>query len=159
MHPRALLEAGSDPNKAEEDGWTALMFAAKNGHDLCARALLEAGAAIDAVQQDGATSLLCASQNGHEACVNLLIELGAGVNLAMNADALDGEGSFTALVSACINEQEECTIRLLAAGANAESQSTSGDSKTKESSAFACRTIAVNTVVMNVLCGVGCCKM
>ena len=80
------------------------MLAALNGHDLRVRALLNNGAAIDAIQQDGATSLLFASHNGHEACVNLLIELGAGVNLAMNADAPDGEGSFTALISACINE-------------------------------------------------------
>ena len=57
MHPRALLEAGSDPNKAEEDGWTALMFAAKNCHDLCARALLEAGAQQDIKNSKGDTAL------------------------------------------------------------------------------------------------------
>ena len=122
---RALIEAGANIEATDEHDWTALMFACEDGHDLCARTLLENGAAIDAVTRDGATSLMLASQNGNEACVNLLIELGAAVNLAMNADAPDGEGSFTALISACMNAHQECAIRLLAAGANAESQSLS----------------------------------
>ena len=41
---RALLEAKASPNKANNDGATALMLACAANHDQCARALLEAKA-------------------------------------------------------------------------------------------------------------------
>ena len=43
----ALLFAGSSP-AAVQDGWTALMWAAPNGHDAAITALLEAGADANA---------------------------------------------------------------------------------------------------------------
>ena len=56
MHPRALLEAGSDPNKANDKGLTALMFAAFSGHEQCARALLEAGYGPNMATHEGHTA-------------------------------------------------------------------------------------------------------
>ena len=44
----------------------ALMFAAQNGHDLCARALLEANADPETQTLKGSTALILAAQNGHE---------------------------------------------------------------------------------------------
>ena len=59
---RALLEAEFDPNKVEEDGWTALMFAAQNGHDECESALLEVGADLEKTLPSGSTALILAAQ-------------------------------------------------------------------------------------------------
>ena len=72
MRPRALIEAGADINKGEEDDWTALMFACQNGHDLCARALIEAGANKHATTKQGSTALSIARSNGHEPICKLL---------------------------------------------------------------------------------------
>ncbi|GFS84775.1 KN motif and ankyrin repeat domain-containing protein 1 [Trichonephila clavipes] len=38
---RLLLEAGADPNQQDDDGSTALMYAAVQGHEACACLLLE----------------------------------------------------------------------------------------------------------------------
>ena len=52
---RALLEAKADPEKVNKDSFTALMIAAQNGHDLCARALLEAKANLEVQTNQGFT--------------------------------------------------------------------------------------------------------
>ena len=74
---QALLEAGADANVTVVDpsagpGWTALMYSAQNGHDLCARALLEAGARRDVKTKAGNTALGLAKRNGHSTLVSLL---------------------------------------------------------------------------------------
>ena len=57
-HLTDLLRAGfADVNLANNQGKTALMVAAQNGHDLCARALIEAGADVNARDKTGATAL------------------------------------------------------------------------------------------------------
>ena len=92
-----LLKAGADANAVQQNElkWTALMFAAQNGHaqvcssrtagvcmvefslahlhmfcshhlDQVARELLKAGAAVDATEEDDYTALMFAAQNGHE---------------------------------------------------------------------------------------------
>ena len=43
---KLLLEAGANVNATAEDGWTALMLAARNGHVEIVNLLLEAGAKI-----------------------------------------------------------------------------------------------------------------
>jgi uncharacterized protein len=63
---RALLEAKADPEKQTLKGNTALIFAAQNGHDLCARALLENEAAVNSQNKKGWTALMYAAQNGHQ---------------------------------------------------------------------------------------------
>ena len=93
---RALLENGAAVDQTEEDGYTALMLAAQNGHDqvrssklqyvdscrrlLCAqfhtfsshhleqvaRALLENGGAVNSQNNNGWTALMFAAQNGHQ---------------------------------------------------------------------------------------------
>ena len=95
---RALLENAADVNAVQKNElkWTALMFAAQNGHDrvrssqvehvvscgqlLCAhvhtssshhleqvvRALLENGGDLEKQQNQGFTALMLAAQNGHE---------------------------------------------------------------------------------------------
>ena len=44
---RALIELGSDINKADDNGYTPLIMAVQKGHDVVVRALIEADADID----------------------------------------------------------------------------------------------------------------
>ena len=37
LRTRIALEAGAAVDQTEEDGWSALMLAAQNGHEQCAR--------------------------------------------------------------------------------------------------------------------------
>ena len=85
-------------NAANENGFTALMIAAQNGHTATVLALVqECGADVNAAQQDGCTTLMSAAQNGHTATVVALAqECGVDVN-AVN------KIGFTALMSAAQN--------------------------------------------------------
>ena len=70
-----MIEAKANLEATQNEGWTALMYAAQNGHDLCARELLKAGAVVDARQPDGETSLTLSCRGGHEICTRLLLEV------------------------------------------------------------------------------------
>ena len=52
-----LIDAGADPNAPDEDGKTALMSAAENGHVSKVRFLLENGASVNARDKSGKTAL------------------------------------------------------------------------------------------------------
>jgi ankyrin repeat protein len=73
---RRLLAGGADPNLANDDGATALMWAA---HDLeKAKLLIEHGAQVNARSSDKRTALLVASGKfGNSPVVKLLLEHGA----------------------------------------------------------------------------------
>jgi ankyrin repeat protein len=63
-------------------GWTALLFAAREGHADCAKALVEAGADKDLQDPDGVNPSITAIVNGHYDVAAYLAEQGADVNLA-----------------------------------------------------------------------------
>jgi len=63
-------------------GWTALLFAAREGCLDCAKALAEAGADLNLQDPDGVTPCVTATVNGHYDVAAYLIEKGADVNLA-----------------------------------------------------------------------------
>ena len=104
-----LLKAGAAVDATEEDGWTALMFAAQGGHDSCALELLKAGAAVDATDEDGYTALMFAAQNGHDPCARALLKARADIDHQTPK-------RVTALNMACENGHEECAVLLLRAG-------------------------------------------
>ncbi|MFG1710880.1 ankyrin repeat domain-containing protein [Nonomuraea sp. M3C6] len=73
----ALLAAGADVNGREAGGWTALLWAASNGHAATARVLIEAGAEVDTANDDGDTPLTLAARRGALGVVQVLLEAGA----------------------------------------------------------------------------------
>jgi ankyrin repeat protein len=69
---RSALEAGLDPNAANQNGWTLLMLAAVEGHLALAEALLNKGAALDRTNSKGETALTIAHAKGHTAFAEFL---------------------------------------------------------------------------------------
>src|SRR5699024_4098019 len=80
---RTLLEAGVDPDLVRaDDGATALMLAAQEGHTDITQLLIDEGAWTDRQGRDGLGALIQASQNGHEQDVFALLAAGATPDLA-----------------------------------------------------------------------------
>jgi ankyrin repeat protein len=91
---QALLDAKADPNKKahvtglEErkhadhatGGFTALMFAARNGHEAAIRALIKGGADPKLTNGDGATPTIIAIVNDRFDLAKTLVDLGADPN-------------------------------------------------------------------------------
>ncbi|MET8868492.1 ankyrin repeat domain-containing protein [Nonomuraea sp. NPDC004580] len=73
----ALLAAGAEVGAREAGGWTALLWAAANGHANVARVLIEAGAEVDVTNDDGDTPLTLAARRGALGVVQVLLEAGA----------------------------------------------------------------------------------
>ncbi len=65
----------------DNNGWTALTFAAVSGHTSTIGILLEAGAKVDMPDHEGATPLLYAALEGHVDAVKLLVKHGASLNV------------------------------------------------------------------------------
>ena len=68
----ALINAGADLEAKNQDGKTALVLAAENGHDASVKALLAARPTAN--DNNNNTALLLAAQNGHPKVVQALIE-------------------------------------------------------------------------------------
>jgi hypothetical protein len=68
-----------------QGGFTALMFAARQGAVDSARALADAGADLNTQDPDGTTALTIAIGNGHTDVARLLLERGANPNVADKA--------------------------------------------------------------------------
>lgn len=73
-----LLKTGTDVNKRNEGGRTALMDAAGKGHINVVKLLLDKGADVQAGTWDGVTALQSAKKGGHKEIVRLLKAHGAG---------------------------------------------------------------------------------
>lgn len=71
---RQLIGRDADVNKP---GWTALHYAATNGHVAVMQLLLDHHAYIDAESPNGTTPLMMAAQYGSPGAVKLLLEAGA----------------------------------------------------------------------------------
>lgn len=69
-----LASPNVDVNGVDADGNTALIEAARFGHDDVITALLVARADVNAKNKDGKTALMLASEGGHDECVRLLTQ-------------------------------------------------------------------------------------
>ncbi|MFX8242841.1 ankyrin repeat domain-containing protein, partial [Acinetobacter baumannii] len=67
--------------EVNKTGWTALHYAATNGHDNVVKYLLDHAAYIDAESPNATTPLMMAAMNGHITTVKLLLDEGADMNL------------------------------------------------------------------------------
>lgn len=67
--------------EVNKTGWTALHYAATNGHDDVVKYLLDHAAYIDAESPNATTPLMMAAMNGHITTVKLLLDEGADMNL------------------------------------------------------------------------------
>ena len=72
-----LLAAGANPNSADNNGWTALMHAAKIGSANTTRILIKAGADVNAANADGETALDIALDVGDRGVARILRKAGA----------------------------------------------------------------------------------
>lgn len=74
---KLLLEKGADPNAQDEQGWTALLLAAKENYPDIVKLLLDKGTNLNAKNRFGETSLKLAKKNNHKEIIQLLKKAGA----------------------------------------------------------------------------------
>ena len=116
---RRFYKRGASVNAKDNDGWTALHWAALGGHEAVVKLLLEKGAELESKNKNGWTPLLRAARDGHEAVVKLLLEKGAEL------ESKDTDGR-TALHWAALGGHEAVVKLLLEKGAELESKDTDG---------------------------------
>jgi ankyrin repeat protein len=115
-----LLEAGADPNAAQNNGVTPLMLAARTGDATLVGTLLAAGAAVNAaVPSTGQTALMWATAEGHLAIIRALIA--AGANVAARSSV-----GFTSLLFAVRNGDLDAAGEIIAAGADVNQSGSDG---------------------------------
>ncbi len=115
-----LLKSGADPKAKDNNGDTALHWAAECGHAAVVKSLLEAGADLEASSHYGNTALILAAFEGHAAVVKLLLARGAAVNEA-------GDNGVTALHWAADRGHAAVVTALVQAGANPRAKNDDGN--------------------------------
>lgn len=114
-----LLKDGADPNAAQSDGMTALVWAAYHDDLETSRQLVDAGANVKAENRYGVTALSQACVNGNGALVKLLLDHGADPNTTLR-------GGETALMIAARTGRVAAVTALLDKGADPEAKEKQG---------------------------------
>jgi ankyrin repeat protein len=86
-----FLRAGMDSETADQEGKTALIWAAAQGHVDTVKALLANGALVNNADKQGQTALISAVRWDHIDCALALLAKGADVN----AKAVDGSTALS----------------------------------------------------------------
>ena len=107
---------GTDAEETDLGGYTALLFAARQGDVDSARLLLAARANVNDTAPDGRSALVVAAHSGHLALVELLLAEGANPSAAA--------AGYTALHAAVLSGDLRMVEALLAAGARPNAQVT-----------------------------------
>ncbi|MDI6727892.1 MAG: ankyrin repeat domain-containing protein [Thermodesulfovibrionales bacterium] len=79
-----LLDKGADINAKDNNGWTALIWAAREGKTDAINFLINNGADVYVKDNMGWTALMRAVTNGHTSAIELLISKGVDVNARAN---------------------------------------------------------------------------
>ena len=108
---KRLTQEGSDVDRKDEWGWTALYWAVRGNHKEVAEFLIAKGANVNIKGQKDQTPLLLAVIDNQEEMVEMLIAKGADVNDKDN-------WNWTALHSAAGNGNKDMVELLIARGAN-----------------------------------------
>lgn len=112
---RVLLGQKVDVNASDDDGATALHWAAQRGDDVVTASLIRAGARVNVANEYGVTPLWLACHNGSAAVAETLLKAGADPNKALPS----GE---TPLMTAAHTGQSGVVDALLARGADANAK-------------------------------------
>ena len=113
------LHEGSGAHELIDDGTTALMMAAYNGHKDVVDLLIVNGAPLNAQDGQGRTALMRAAWQGRTEVVGLLINQGASVNI-------QDQSGESALMNAARRGRTEIMTMLIGAGADIEQRDWSG---------------------------------
>jgi len=114
-----LLKEGADPDIAQSDGMTALVWAAYHDDLRMAKQLVDAGANVKAENRYGVTALSQACVNGNGALVKLLLDHGADPNATLR-------GGETVLMTAARTGRIEAVRALLEKGADPNAKERQG---------------------------------
>ena len=114
-----FLSAGMNPEARDQEGRTALIYAALSGRNNISQKLLNKGADVNSRDNRGSTALMQSARGGHQETTGVLLENGAGVNLT------DNNGQ-TALIYAASEGRAEIVRMLLNKGARLEVKDSQG---------------------------------
>lgn len=103
---RILLQKGANVDALDNEGDSALSFAALNSYENIMKMLLEHGANVNIVGYDGRTTLMLSVASGSEEIISTLIDRGAKVNAVNN----NGESVLDAAFDAIEGIEKEFKI-------------------------------------------------
>ena len=103
-------------DRADENGFTALMHACTEGHGAAARILLAYGASVNLGNSHRETALHLASSLGHSPIVQLLLEHGA------DAQLLTASGATAAGLAESVGHHDIASMRTMYGGSSSREQ-------------------------------------